>query len=72
MKIIQTSIVVVNLTSETVIKADFALFVPTVLTQALVSVWLIFFRFFLQQIHHQNCLCEAEHHQTKNPNNVGR
>ena len=52
----------------------FAMFVPTVLIHALVSVCLVVsgFRVFLHQIHHNNGLQEAEQHQTKNSQAVDR
>lgn len=66
--------VVMNLTSKTVMAADYAWFDPTVLALALVFVFLVVLglRVFPNQVHHYDRLQEAHEHQTKNPNAVER
>lgn len=62
-----------SLTSVTAVEIYFALCV-TIITWAWVFICLIVFWciVLLHQIHHQNRLKEAEHHQSKNPNAVDR
>lgn len=57
----------IKLTSKTAVDVVAALVVPRVLHQASVSICLIF---LFNQMLDQNCLQEAEQHQSKNSNAV--